>query len=98
MPLSYFSDRCAVQPALEKSDLHYMSLFTVTTLWGSKNEASTVIGTRVGCGLNIHNPRMQNAALQAHILQPQETTTAYSWEMAILIRSRLISKIVELNK
>lgn len=71
MPLSYFSDRRAVQPALEKSDSH-MSLFTVTTLWGSKNKASTVIGTRVGCGLNIHNPRMQNAALHAHILQSQK--------------------------
>lgn len=52
--------------------LHYTSLFTVTTLWGSKNEASTVIGTRVGCGPNTHNPRMQNAALHAHFLQPQQ--------------------------
>lgn len=47
--------------------LHYLSLFTVTTLWGSKNEVSTVIDTRAGCGLNVHNPRMQNAAFYAHV-------------------------------
>lgn len=71
MALSYFSEMCCTASS-GKILLHYMSLFTVTTLWGSKNEASTVIGTRVGRGLNIHNPRMQNAAFHAHVLQPQK--------------------------